>query len=110
MVRVGVVYGSPVRRVEELIRQAVEEHESIMDDPPPRIIFDDFGDNALIFDAYFWCEVGGERELRQIRSDLRFRIWDLFAENDVVIAFPQRDVHLDSPAAIKVQVVGNDAN
>lgn len=110
MVRVGVVYGAPVRLVETLIRQAVEEHSSVNKDPAPRIIFDDFGDNALIFDAYFWCDVGGERELRQIRSDIRFRIWDLFDEHDIVIAFPQRDVHLDSPDGIKVHLVGGDAN
>ncbi|HEY5665164.1 MAG TPA: mechanosensitive ion channel domain-containing protein [Gammaproteobacteria bacterium] len=110
IVRVGVVYGAPVRKVEELIYQAIDEHESIMKDPPPRVIFDDFGDNALIFDAYFWCEVGGERELRRVRSDIRFRIWELFDENNIVIAFPQRDVHIDSPQAIKVQVVSNDAS
>ncbi len=99
-----------MRKVEELIYQAIDEHDSIMKDPPPRVVFEDFGDNALIFDAYFWCEVGGERELRRVRSDIRFRIWDLFDENDIVIAFPQRDVHIDSPEAIKVQVVSNDAN
>jgi small-conductance mechanosensitive channel len=71
------------------------------------VIFEDFGDNALIFDLFFWCDASGERELRQLRSDLRFRITDLFSERGIVIAFPQRDVHLDSVAPIEVRVVGS---
>ena len=104
-VRVGVAYGSPVRRVAELIRQAIDENESCKTEPPPVVIFEDFGDNALIFDAYFWSEVFSEKELRLIRSELRFRIEELFNEAGIVIAFPQRDVHLDSARPIEVRLL-----
>ena len=59
------------------------------------MIFDDFGNSALIFDVYFWVNANGERTLRQIRSDIRYRVSQLFDENNIVIAFPQQDVHLD---------------
>lgn len=104
-VRVGVAYGSPVRRVAELIRQAIDENESCKTEPAPVVIFEDFGDNALIFDAYFWSEVFSEKELRLIRSELRFRIEELFNEAGIVIAFPQRDVHLDSAKPIEVRLL-----
>jgi small-conductance mechanosensitive channel len=107
-VKVGVAYGSPVREVERLLRQAVGEHAAVKPEPQPKIIFDDFGDNALIFDAYFWSDVGGERELRQIRSDIRFRICELFDEHGIVIAFPQRDVHLDSQEALRIRIVNEE--
>ena len=32
--------------------------------------------------------------LRLLRSELRYRIDELFRDNDVVISFPQRDVHI----------------
>jgi small-conductance mechanosensitive channel len=102
-VRVGVAYGSPLRVVADLIAQAVREQPEVMPDPAPRVVLDDFGDNAVIFDSYFWCEVGGERELRQIRSDIRFRIDELFNANGIVIAFPQLDVHLNSVAPIELR-------
>ncbi|MDH3419131.1 MAG: mechanosensitive ion channel [Gammaproteobacteria bacterium] len=105
IVRVGVAYGSPVREVEKLIHRAVNENSLVKQEPAPRVIFEDFGDNALIFDAYFWCDVSSERELRKIRSDIRFRIADLFSENGIVIAFPQRDVHLDSEMPLRIEVV-----
>lgn len=105
IVRVGVAYGSPVRRVAELIEQAVREQPEVQDEPAPAIILDDFGDNAIVFDAYFWSEVGGERQLRQIRSAVRFRIDELFHENNIVIAFPQRDVHMNTVSPLEVRVV-----
>lgn len=101
-VRVGVVYGSPVRLVEELLYRAVDEQAEALKTPKPVVAFEDFGDNALIFDLFFWCKAMGERELRLIRSDIRFRIEELFGENDIVIAFPQRDVHLYAKNPIEV--------
>ncbi len=108
IVRVGVEYGSDVHLVASLIHQAVDEQPETKSDPEPRVVFEDFGDNALIFDAYFWCDVAGEREMRVIRSAIRFRISDLFNSNGIVIAFPQRDVHIDSAGPIPVRVLPND--
>ena len=97
---VGVAYGSPVRQVEKLLAQAVSEHPDVLKDPAPGIIFDDFGDNALVFEAVFWIQALAERSLRVIRSDLRYRIDELFNDNGIVIAFPQRDVHIDGTLKI----------
>ena len=109
IVRVGVEYGSPVRLVSDLIMQAVAEQQQIKETPAPAVIFEDFGDNSLVFDAYFWCDVTGEKFLREIRSDIRFRICELFAENDIVVAFPQRDVHLDTKDALEIRVLPAEA-
>ena len=107
-IRVGAAYGSPVRRVAELLEQAVCSQTDVLSDPPPNVVFEDFGDSALIFDSIFWCEVGGERQLRQIRSNIRFEISELFAAENITIAFPQRDVHIDNPAPLQVELVGNN--
>lgn len=101
-VRVGVAYGSPVRQVEKLLLQAAQEQKETLKDPPPIVVFEDFGDNSLVFDVFFWCLGGGERELRLIRSDVRFRIEHLLNENNIVVAFPQRDIHLFAKTPIEV--------
>ncbi len=110
MVRVGVAYGSPVRLVAELILQAVNEQSEVKEKPAPSVIFDDFGDNALAFDAYFWCDAGSERFLREIRSSIRFRITELFDQNGIVIAFPQRDVHLDSSSPLEIRMIRKETD
>jgi len=102
-VRVGVMYGSPVRLVEKLLHQAAAQHVDTLADPAPVVVFEDFGDNALIFDVFFWCEAHAERDLRTIRSDIRFRIDELCREHDIVIAFPQRDVHLYAKTPIEIR-------
>lgn len=93
-IRVGVAYGSPVHKVAELIREAVDAHPNVLREPEPVVVFDDFGDSALMFEVFFWSDVGGERLLRRIRSDIRFRLTELFETNNIQIPFPQRDVHI----------------
>ena len=104
-VRVGVAYGSDVNRVAELIRQSTIGQPGVLSDPPAVVVFEDFGDNALVFDLFFWCEVAAGGELRLIRSGLRFGIERLFRENGIVVAFPQRDVHLDTSAPLEIRML-----
>lgn len=104
-VRVGVAYGSPTRLVSDLIYQAVRENPAVKETPQPQVIFEDFGDNALVFDVYFWSEVRGEKDQRMLRSDVRFRIDELFRENDIVVAFPQRDLHMNTLSPLDIRLV-----
>ncbi len=99
-VRVGVAYGSNVKAVRELMEQAANEHPEVLNDPPAVVFFEDFGDNALIFDLKLWIDSGEERDLRRIRSDIRFRLEELFDEANIVVAFPQRDIHVDGQLQI----------
>ncbi|MGY5449954.1 mechanosensitive ion channel family protein [Agarivorans sp. MS3-6] len=99
-INVGVAYGSPCRQVALLIEQAVKEQEAVLSQPAPTVVFNDFGDNALAFVVYFWVEAQMEGQLRQVSSEIRFRIDELFAEHDIIIAFPQRDIHLDGALTI----------
>ncbi|MGB5309110.1 MAG: mechanosensitive ion channel domain-containing protein [Arenicellales bacterium] len=94
-VRVGVQYGSDVQKVKHLLDEISANNPDILEDPAPAVIFEDFGDSALIFDCFFWIEATKERTLRGVRSALRFEIDRVFKENDIVIAFPQRDIHVD---------------
>jgi small-conductance mechanosensitive channel len=105
---VGVNYGSPVREVERLLIQAVNEHNLVEESPQPIILFEDFGDNALIFTVFIWVRMSrtGKSHLyiRQVESDIRFRIDELFRQNDIVIAFPQRDLHIDTLKPLEVKI------
>lgn len=91
-VAVGVAYGSNVNQVKQLLFKAVEEVPQISKEPEPVVFFHDFGDSALQFEVHFWIHKTWEVEA--IRSDLRFKIDELFRENNIQIPFPQRDVHL----------------
>ena len=104
-VSVGVIYGSPTRDVVKLIRKALDEHGKVLPKPEPIVLFADFGDNALIFEAHFWVRMRRIMDRRLIESDIRSRVDSLFREAGIVVAFPQRDVHLDSHTPIQVEVL-----
>jgi len=104
-VRVGVAYGSPTREVAQLLEKAVEEHGRILKNPEPVVLFEDFGESTLLFTVYFWLEVGGPMDYRTVCSDIRFRIDRLFREAGIAIAYPQRDVHLDTLSPLRVSLV-----
>ena len=104
-VSVGVIYGSPTEVVKKLILQAVDEDDMVLRTPQPIVVFEAFGDNSLNFDVYFWIRARAPMEARVVQSRIRFRVDDLFRENQLVIAFPQRDVHLDTAAPIEVRVL-----
>lgn len=93
-IKVGVAYGSDVEKVRDILFDILSNNENVLKDPEPSVIFEDFGDSALLFEIWYWAQINTIRELRGIRSDLRFEIDKKFRENDIVIAFPQRDVHL----------------
>ncbi|MDO6836310.1 mechanosensitive ion channel [Pseudoalteromonas carrageenovora] len=100
-VSVGVAYGSDVVLVKKLIQQVLDDHGAILANPKSSVMFDDFADSSLVFNAIFWVCAESETMLRKVRSDIRFSLYDVFEKHDVVIAFPQRDIHIDGEIAFK---------
>ncbi len=103
---VVAAYGSPTDKIQELILQACQTNDLIEQSPiKPVVIFDEFGDNALNFEVFFWTHARQEMILRQRRSELRFAIDALFREHQLVIAYPQRDIHLDTIKPLDVRIL-----
>lgn len=102
---VGVAYGSDVKKVEELLLTATEDNSRVIKYPKPFVWFSDFGDSALVFELHFWARVKTVADRYAAESSLRFSIDELFAQHGVVIAFPQRDVHLDMSKPLEVKMV-----
>ena len=91
-VTVGVAYGSDVNLVRELLLQAVNENERVLDMPSPYVFFDDFGDSSLNFKVMYTIKDSFIGAIP--RSEIRFRIDELFRKNNIEIPFPQRVVHM----------------
>jgi small-conductance mechanosensitive channel len=110
-ISVGVAYGSSTRDTVKALERAVEEHELILKKPEPIIVFKDFGDNALIFEVYFWIRLGKGRMVKiQTESNVRFLIEKHLREADIVVAFPQRDVHMDTSKPLDLRIINVDKN
>jgi small-conductance mechanosensitive channel len=105
MVAVGVAYGSPTRDVSRLLKRAADEHGLVMASPEPFVWFTEFGDNALQFQLHFWLQMKNLSDRLRVESDMRHKIDSLFREARIEIAFPQRDVHLDTLRPLDVRLL-----
>lgn len=93
-VKVGVAYGSDVELVSKLLLEIIDTKKGILKNPKPFVLFEDFGDSALMFSInYYTNDSYGDP---RIKSDLRFLIDAAFRENNISIPFPQRDIHIIS--------------
>lgn len=89
-VPVSAAYGTDYETVEEIVLGICEDASLVRDSPRPRLIFDAFGDSALLFElqAYITHPLTEKRAIDQLNR----RIYDRFAEEEITIPFPQREL------------------
>ncbi|QDU87796.1 Mechanosensitive channel MscK precursor [Pirellulimonas nuda] len=105
-INVGVAYGSPTRETARLLKKSVGEDPHVLTHPAPVVVFRDFGDNALAFEIHFWVHMKTVMQGEEIKSDIRLAIDDTLRDAGISIAFPQRDVHLDTSRPLEICVRG----
>jgi len=96
---VGVAYGTEPEHVLEILRRVAHNHQEVLDEPEPESLFRGFGDNSLDFELRAWTE--SKRGWMPVMSDLGVAINRALKDADIVIPFPQRDLHLRSIGELK---------
>lgn len=91
---IGVAYGSNVELVKQTLTDIAYRNPKVLNQPHPKVLFTGFGDSSLDFELRVWVDDLWDREL--VLSDLRFELDAAFREHNIVIPFPQRDIHLVS--------------
>lgn len=92
-VEVGVSYASDVDQVQEILISLAKMHKQVLKNPAPTVLLQDFGDSALCFRLYF--SINNSFIANQVKSDIRFKIFQAFKEHNIQIPFPQRTVWLN---------------
>src|SRR5690606_19694058 len=91
-VAVGVGYDSDPELVLRLLLEVVTSHPEALKDPAPYVVWKDFGDSALIFEA--GLHLRDVSRTVAVKTDLRLAIWRAFKQHGIEIPFPQRVVHM----------------
>ena len=97
-IKVGVAYGSDVQKVTDLLLEAAKQSPKVLDRPPSRVRFLDFGDSTLVFSLRVWIKGWADR---YADSEVRYHIDRIFKENGIEISFPQLDLHIRSAEGLK---------
>ena len=90
-IKIGVSYDADIARVKEVLTRLIRENEAVFQEEPVSVFLDSFADSAIIMGLRCFVPV----------TDFKKRLWDMnekikyaFDEAQIVIPFPQQDVHL----------------
>lgn len=106
-VGVGVSYGTNAEQVRKVLLECVNQLPGAVLDISvykPVVRLSEFGESSIVFEVLFWSY--DYFRFESVRSDLRFIIAQKFAESNIRIPYPQRDLHIVSDATKK----SNDEN
>jgi potassium-dependent mechanosensitive channel len=98
---VGVAYGSDPILVTEVLLNSAYMDNNILYQPPPKVVFIGFGDNALNFELFVWVNTIDKELL--IKSSLNFIVEYNLRSAGIQIPFPQRDLWLKNPEILKLE-------
>lgn len=94
-IEIGVAYESNEILVEQVLKECLLKEEKVIKnnaDYPIYVRIIEFADSAIVFQVLFWSD--DIFAVEQIKSNIRFSILKAFRANNIVIPFPQRDLHI----------------
>ncbi len=94
----GVAYGSDPSRVQDVVLAAVKDLPLtyIEKGREPAVLMTEFGDSSLNFSLMIWVTGDWVKRPGPVTSVYLIAIHDALEKNDIVIPFPQRDLHIKS--------------
>ena len=93
-IEVGVAYGSDVDLVIKTLEESAKSYPDISSKDAVEARLMNFGASSLDFHLLFFSK--NIFRISKVKSDIRRIICKKFEENNIVISFPQLDVHLKS--------------
>lgn len=95
-IAVGVAYGSDVNKVIKVLEESAMEHPDILGKESIEGRLLSFGSSSLDFELLFYSKnIFG---IDRVKSDIRRIICQNFERENIIIAFPQLDVHIKPEA------------
>ena len=104
---VGVAYGTDTDKVKKILEKIVTEHDHILKEPAPLILFLGFGESSLDFRVLFWTHFD---DGFIIKSAVGVEIDTAFKKAGITIPFPQRDLHMKSEPKKKTPTTRKSTN
>lgn len=91
-INVGVAYGSDVDLVIKILEESAIEHPQISNRELIEARLINFGNSSLDFQLFFFSK--NIFRIEKVKSDIRIIIHRKFNENNILIPFPQMDIHV----------------
>ena len=92
-VEVGVHFRTDLHRAMALCLEAAKETARVIEDPEPKCLLLEFGDNAIKLQTRFWI-ADAQNGVQNVKSEVLLGIWEKFRQEGIEIPYPQRVLHL----------------
>lgn len=99
---IGLAYGSDTRLALTVLKQIAEQHERVSDDPAPQVSFEGFSENAVTIILRCYLDTVDGRV--DVVTELHQTIYEAFTQHGLMMAFPQREVHLSTCQPLEVRL------
>jgi small-conductance mechanosensitive channel len=90
--KVGVSYDSDVRQVTRVLHEVCQANPRVVQEPPPQIFFEAYGDSSLNFTI--WVHLKTPSDRIPATHELNTAIFEAFQEQGIQIPFPQQELHV----------------
>jgi small-conductance mechanosensitive channel len=91
-ISVGVAYGTDLKIAQQVILKVVQAHVLVLKNPEPMVWFTNFNESSIGIAVKYW--VPHFNYGNDVKSDLIMGIDVALKENNIVIPFPQQDLHI----------------
>lgn len=99
-VNVGVSYGSNLETVLKALKEVADENKLVLKNPEAEYHLLDFGDSSWNMQLRTW--IADVKHYPRVRNELNQAIVHKFRAYDIVIPFPQRDLHVRSSVEVPI--------
>jgi small conductance mechanosensitive channel len=87
----GIGYGDDIPKAEKILKEIIETHESVLENPEPIVRLHELGDSSVNFVVRPWVKTD---DYWPVYWDITRAVKLAFDAQGVTIPFPQRDVHV----------------
>jgi small-conductance mechanosensitive channel len=97
----GIAYRSDLNKAKTLALSAATSIDRILKIPEPKCYILEYGDSTVNLELRVWIN-DPQNGMDNVRDAVLMAVWESFHANGIVIAFPQRDLHIKSAVPLKI--------
>jgi potassium efflux system protein len=90
---IGVSYDADPDLAREILERVVTSHPGVLAEPAPMVLLWEFTDSSIRFRVQYYIDVRKE-SLLGMRSAVNRKMWYALKEANIVIPYPQQDLHI----------------
>lgn len=88
---IGISYDSEIKKAKEIALDVMHNHALVLKEPEPVVIVSELAESSINLAVRPWAK---NEDFFVMRSDILEQIKLKFDQNNIVIPFPQRDIHI----------------